>query len=692
MKLPGYRNGSAGGVFCAPSASLADEFGSCTGFSSHDSEGDIMATATQSVLIRGLDAEKRSGASRQFADAQRRDIAGRDDEVALVLAAKSEDGHAFEILIERYQRRMLAVARRFARTREDAEDIVQQSFQKAFVHLHKFEGKSSLSTWLTRIAINEALMWLRRGHGLREVSIDDLSGNEETALRPEMRDSRAGPESAFLQGERSRILSAAMDRLTPRTRKAIELRELGELSTKEAARVMGLSEGAVKTRVFHGRKKLLQILERESAWISGKQSLRASRKANGLSRRRMTPVPLQRPMAGALSTVLLALGVSLFSFGCGEKNAQAGKPAAVDVEVVQVEQKDIPIYGEWIGTLDGLENADVKAQVTGYLLKQAYAEGSFVKRGQLLFQIDPRPFQAALDSANALLMEAQAQLTNAEAAQLQAQLNVNKYTPLAQEQAATQQDLDNAVQTNVAAKATVLNSKAAIQAAEAALKSAQINLDFTRLTAPINGIAGQAQLQVGALVNTSSSAITTVSTVDPIKVFFTVSEQEYLAFNREYPTEATREAEERHMPLELILAGGTTYSKKGKISFADRAVNQNTGAIRIAGLFANPGNILRPGQYARVRAATSIRRGALLVPQRAVSELQGTYQVAVVDSNNKVSIATVKVGERAGPMWIIEEGLKPGDRVVTAGVQKVRPGAQVNPKPFSPGPTDGKRN
>src|SRR5882762_6620557 len=396
-----------------------------------------------------------------------------------------------------------------------------------------------------------------------------------------------------------------------------------------------------------------------------------------------TSAHFELPMPDALLAALLLLAVSLFGIGCREKNAQAGKPAAVDVEVVQVEQKDIPIYGEWIGTLDGLENADVKAQVTGYLLRQAYAEGSFVKRGRLLFQIDPRPFQASLDSANALLMEAQAQLTNAEAAQLQAQLNVNKYTPLAAEQAATQQDLDNAVQTNVAAKATVANSKAAIRAAEAAVESAQINLDFTRLVAPIDGIAGQAQLQVGALVNSSSSAVTTVSTVDPIKVFFTVSEQEYLAFNRQYPTEASRQAEEKRTPLELILADGTTYAKKGKIYFADRAVNQSTGAIRIAGLFPNPGNILRPGQYARVRAATSIKQGA-------VSELQGNYQVAVVDNDNNVSILTVKVGERAGAMWIIEDGLKPSERVVAEGVQKVRSGARVNPKPFTAGASEPK--
>jgi RND family efflux transporter MFP subunit len=403
-----------------------------------------------------------------------------------------------------------------------------------------------------------------------------------------------------------------------------------------------------------------------------------------------TMAQFRLPMAGALLAALLILGVSMLTIGCGEKNAQADKPAAADVQVAQVEQKDVPIYGEWIGTLDGLVNADVKAQVTGYLLKQGYVEGSFVRKGQLLFQIDPRPFEAALDQAKAQLVQTQAQLANAEANQLQAQLNVNKYTPLALEQAASQQDLDNAVQTNVASKATVLNSKAAIQAAEAAVRTAQINLDFTRLIAPIDGIAGQAQLQVGALVNTSSAAITTVSTVDPIKVFFTVSEQEYLAFNRLYPTQATRESQEKRMPLELILADGTTYAKKGRVSFADRAVNQNTGAIRIAGLFDNPGNILRPGQYARIRAATSIRQGALLIPQRAVTELQGTYDVAVVDTGNKVNIVSVKVGQQVGSMWVIEDGLKPGDRVVAEGVQKVRPGAQVNPKPFSAQSSDAK--
>jgi RNA polymerase sigma-70 factor (ECF subfamily) len=244
----------------------------------------MMATAKQLTLIEDFDSPKRSRASHQFAVSQRQNIAGQSEEAALVLAAKTGDGHAFEILFKRYQRKIMAVARRFTGTREDTEDIVQQSFQKAFVHLHRFEGKSSFSTWLTRIAINEALMLLRRGRVLREVSINDLSGDEEISLRLEIPDSRAGPEVAFLQRELSRILSAAMDKLTPRTRTAIQLRELHELSMEDAARVMGLSVAAVKARVFHGRKRLGRALKRESEWMFGKRSRMASRKANGLSR------------------------------------------------------------------------------------------------------------------------------------------------------------------------------------------------------------------------------------------------------------------------------------------------------------------------------------------------------------------------------------------------------------------------
>ena len=246
-----------------------------------------MATATQLALTQEPDAEQRCRASQQFLDPRRRNFEGQDEETALVLAAKCGDGPAFEMLIERYQRKILAVARRFTRIREDAEDVVQQSFHKAFVHLHKFEGKSSFSTWLTRIAINEALMLLRKGRGVREISIDDISGDEETGVRLEIADSRPSPESAFLEGERKRILLAAMNKLTPRTRKTIELRELDELSTEEAAREMGLSVAVVKGRLFHGRRKLHKLLKRESVWMSGTQILKASRKAKGLSRHQL---------------------------------------------------------------------------------------------------------------------------------------------------------------------------------------------------------------------------------------------------------------------------------------------------------------------------------------------------------------------------------------------------------------------
>ena len=388
----------------------------------------------------------------------------------------------------------------------------------------------------------------------------------------------------------------------------------------------------------------------------------------------------KHPGHGTLCLICLVLASMV---GC-TKSTLAGKPQPMDVEVVEVDQKDVPIYGQWIGTLDGFVNANVKAQVTGYLLRQDYKEGSFVKKGQLLFQIDPRPFQAALDQAKAQLAQAKAQLINAEANQLKSQLDVERYTPLAKEQAATQQDLDNAVQTNLANQASVETSKAQIQAAEAAVETAQINLDFTRVVSPIDGVAGLAQNQVGDLVSTSSSLpITTVSTVDPIKVYFTPSEQEYLAFNRQFPTLASREAEEKRLPIDLILADGTAYEHEGRIEFANRQVDQNTGTIRIAALFPNPGNILRPGGYGQVRAITKIQSGALLLPQRAVSEVQGSYQVAVLDSGNKVSVRNVKVGDRVGSMWIIADGLKAGERVVAEGVQKAAPGAQVNPKPFA---------
>lgn len=385
-------------------------------------------------------------------------------------------------------------------------------------------------------------------------------------------------------------------------------------------------------------------------------------------------------IGGALCLIVVALVVAA-TRPKHESGAQPG--GSTDVEVVQVEQKDVPIYDEWIGTLDGFSNADVRAQVTGYLLRQDYQEGAFVKKGQLLFEIDPRPFQAALDQSQGQLEQARAGLANAVAVQGRTQLDVDRYTPLAQEQAASQQDLDNAVQNNLAAKATVATAQAQIKAYEAAVETARINLEFTRLIAPIDGIVGQAQLQVGALVNPASVPVTSVSTVDPIKVYFTVSEREYLDFHKRYPTQSTLDVARKDLALQLVLADGTTYPQVGTFYFTDRQVDPTTGAIRIAALFPNPGNILRPGGYGRIRGIVRTQQNALLVPQRAVSTLQGSYQVAVVDAESKVSIRPVQVGDQIGNQWIITEGLQPGERVVAEGVQKVRAGIKVNAKPYA---------
>ena len=376
---------------------------------------------------------------------------------------------------------------------------------------------------------------------------------------------------------------------------------------------------------------------------------------------------------------VIASVILLSSLGCGKSEQPQARPP--EVEVVRVEQKDVPIWNEWVGTLDGLVNAQIKPQVTGYLLRQTYKEGSFVRKGELLFEIDPRTFQAALDQTRAQLANANGQLAQAEANQVKAQLDVNRFTPLAKEQAVSQQDLDNAIQGNVAAQAQVRAAKAQIDAARAQVDAAQLNLSFTRIVSLIDGIVGIAQAQIGDLVG-PSILLTTVSTLDPIKVYFPVSERGYLDYVKENPDAAKRAAQESQLALELVLADGSHYPNKGSFSFADRQVDVKTGTLRLQGLFPNPGNILRPGQFARVRAITTTKKGALLVPQRAVTELQGGYQVAVVGKDNKVSIRPVKVGERVGSLWIVQEGLKPGERVVAEGIQRVRADMTVNPKPL----------
>jgi membrane fusion protein (multidrug efflux system) len=400
--------------------------------------------------------------------------------------------------------------------------------------------------------------------------------------------------------------------------------------------------------------------------------------------------------------------------GSKGKDSTPPSPPPPGVEVAEVKQEDVPIYSEWIGSLDGMVNAEIRGQAPGYLLRQRYTEGSFVSKGQLLFEIDPRPFQAALDQANgdlakaqaqlaqanSQLLQAQAQLAQAEANQVRAQLDVDRYTPLAKQKAITDQEYDNSVQSNVAAKAQVkaanagvetaksaiVAANAAVEAAKATVKTAELNLSFTTITSPIDGVAGIATAQVGNLIQPSGAALTTVSTLDPIKVYFTLSEQEYLNYTKRNSIQRNWGAGAGGpggLELELVLADGSTYPRKGRFFVADRQVDQKTGAIRLAGTFPNPGNTLRPGQYGRVRAITSLKENALLVPQRAVTELQGGYRVAVVGDGNKVNIRPVKVGERVGTLWIIEDGLNPGERVVAEGTQKVRPDAVVNPAPFA---------
>ena len=406
-----------------------------------------------------------------------------------------------------------------------------------------------------------------------------------------------------------------------------------------------------------------------SATVGRRNRFRARGQGLTIALRRL-PRATRNP--SRLKLALFAPVLLLVSSGCQSKGAvPAGDPP--EVQVVDVVQKDVPIYKEWVATLDGFVNAQIQPQVTGYLIKQNYKDGSFVQKDDVLFKIDPRPFQAVLDQARAQLAQSEAQLGKT-------QLDVDRDTPLAKEKAIAQSQLDNDIQANLAAKATVA-------AAQAAVEQAQLNLDFTNVRSLVDGVAGIAAGQVGNLVG-PSTLLTTVSQVDPIKAYFTVSEQEYLDYVRRNPTEAEREAEEKRLDLELILADGSRYPHIGKFYVADRQVDLKTGAIRLAGLFPNPGNILRPGQFGRVRAATKVQPAALLVPQRAVTELQGNYQVAVVGTDNKVTIRPVKVGDRVGTMWIVAQGLKPGEHVVVEGVQKVREGAVVNPK-WTTSPSQG---
>jgi len=355
--------------------------------------------------------------------------------------------------------------------------------------------------------------------------------------------------------------------------------------------------------------------------------------------------------------------------GCGQKQA-AAPLSPPEVEVVDVEQRDVPIYSEWVATLDGYVNADMRPQVTGYLIKQNYREGTVVRKGEVLFEIDPRPFEATLEQAKGQLAEAEARLGKTT-------LDVARDTPLAKESAIPQAQLDNDIQANAAAKAIVLAQKAQVD-------QAQLNLGFTKVRSLVDGIAGLAKGQIGDLVG-PTTVLTTVSQVHPIKAYFAISEQEYMKF----ADRINAAAQGKQIPgagqknLELVLGGGSVYPQKGWVVVADRQVDVRTGTIRIAGAFDNTGGILRPGQFGRVRAATSVVKDALLVPQRCVIETQGTYQVVVVGADNKASMRPVKVGERVGESWIITEGVKPRERVIVEGIQKAKEGLPVNPKPLN---------
>jgi RND family efflux transporter MFP subunit len=346
--------------------------------------------------------------------------------------------------------------------------------------------------------------------------------------------------------------------------------------------------------------------------------------------------------------------------GCKPKPSPPPPPL---VEVITVKQEDVPIYHEWIGSLDGLVNAEIRAQVTGYLIAQNYKEGDPIKKGDLLFEIDPRPFQAVLD-------QARGQLAEAEARQGKTELDVKRYGPLVKDRAISQEEYDDAVQAN-------LEAKAAVVAANAQVEQAGLNLGFTKITSPIDGVASIAKAQLGNLVGPASGELTTVSTIDPIKLYYNVTEQAYINFAKKFDGVADRDARLRQFEMRLILSDGSLYPFIGTNAAVDRTIGATTGALRIEALFPNPNYSLRPGEFARVRLKFDLVHNALVVPQRAVSELQGTYQVDVVDKDSKVHITPVQVGERTGQMWVITKGLNPGETVVVEGLQKVREGARV---------------
>ena len=366
----------------------------------------------------------------------------------------------------------------------------------------------------------------------------------------------------------------------------------------------------------------------------------------------------------AIATILLCL------MGCKAKSKPPPPPPPA-VEVIEVKKGDVPVFHEWIGSLDGLVNAQIRAQVTGYLQTQNYREGDPVKKGDMLFEIDPRPFKAALDQAKGILAQAKARQGKTE-------LDVERYGPLVKDRAVSKEEYDDAVQANEEAKAAVISAQAQVE-------QAALNLGFTSITSPIDGIPSIARAQIGDLVGPGTGELTTVSTVDPIKAYYNVTEQAYIDFTRKFGTESIRVGQLKQLEIDLILADGTVYPKRGQIFAVDRQIGATTGALRIEALFPNPDYSLRPGEFARVRVKIDTQRDSLLIPQRAVSELQGNFQVAVVDADNKVHLQPVRVGDKSGDQWVIQEGLQAGQRVIVEGLQKVREGTIVTTTNFAPG-------
>jgi len=359
----------------------------------------------------------------------------------------------------------------------------------------------------------------------------------------------------------------------------------------------------------------------------------------------------------------------VFPTACSRKPAQTGPPPP-EVLVTTVTPRDVPRILERVATLDGFINANINAQVQGYIVSRDYQEGSLVKKGDLLFQIDPRPFEAALAQAKATLAKDKANLAKAEADEKRALDLFNR-------KVISDQERDTAV-------AAAGSNRANVQADEAAVKQAELNLGYTKITAPIDGIAGFANNQVGDLVSPTSGPLTTISQIDPIKAVVTAGEGPFTDFVSRHPDPTERAAYIRSLEFELILGDGKVYPHKGKFYALDRNLDLKTGSIRYEVTFPNPGNNLRPGQFGKVRFVADTKKNALIVPQEAVSELQGSYQVVVVDQDNKAHIRPVKMGERIGSMWEVTDGLKPGERVVVQGLQKAREGAPVTVKDWTP--------